>query len=94
MTNLLPSRGKMVHTSPYRQTYKGPMPAFTILIRHYLAKLLNHFRKLHPRLWADRAIIWLGAVVTGATVVAFVRMTDFANAWFSDARTGAPGSHC
>lgn len=41
------------------------------------------FKKWRPRLWADRLVVWIGAIVTGFTVVVFVKCTDVANHWFS-----------
>lgn len=45
------------------------------------------YRRLRPRLWTDRLIVWTGAVLTGLVVVGFVKLTDFANAWFSAIQT-------
>ncbi|MDB6061746.1 MAG: Cl-channel, voltage gated [Verrucomicrobiaceae bacterium] len=45
------------------------------------------YRRLRPRLWADRLLVWTGAVVTGLTVVGFVELTDYANGWFAAVRT-------
>lgn len=53
--------------------------------------LLGRFyRRLRLRLWADRALIWVGAIVTGLTIVAFVRLTDYANQWFAAMRAQSP----
>lgn len=45
------------------------------------------YRQLRLRLWADRLLIWTGAVITGLAVVGFVKLTDFANSWFADMQT-------
>jgi H+/Cl- antiporter ClcA len=42
------------------------------------------------RLWRDRAVIWIGAIVTGLFIVAFVWMTDAANKSFASLRTAWP----
>lgn len=42
------------------------------------------YRQLHPRMWRDRILIWSAAVVSGLSVVAFVKLTEFANHWFAD----------
>jgi H+/Cl- antiporter ClcA len=55
-----------------------------------LPTLSRFYRRLRPRLWADRALIWVGAIVTGLTVVAFVRLTDYANGWFAATRMQWP----
>lgn len=52
--------------------------------------LSRFYRRLRPRLWADRALIWVAAIVTGLTVVVFVQLTVYANSWFATTRTHWP----
>lgn len=46
----------------------------------------SRYRKVRLRLWADRLLIWTTAVITGLSVVAFVKLTDYANDWFAEIR--------
>lgn len=45
--------------------------------------LYRSYRRTRPRLWRDRFLIWVGAVVTGLAVVGFVKLTDYANTTFA-----------
>lgn len=52
---------------------------------------LPHFRHLvRPQLWRDRAVIWVGAVITGLCVVGFVQLTDLATEQFTHMREAWP----
>ncbi|MFT3929534.1 MAG: chloride channel protein [Spongiibacteraceae bacterium] len=49
-------------------------------------------RAINPKLWLDRTVIWLAAVVAGLCVVGYVWTTEAAIAWFTAMYRAAPWS--